>query len=98
GGAVVTVSSAGTARVVGTLADGTKFTASNALSKDNVLPFYALTDQKKGSVSGLITFRDTPGVSDADGAALNWFKPANPHSHTYPGGWAFGGVKVDFSG
>ena len=90
------LSKSGKTKLVGTLADGSKFSASGTLSKENIFAFHALTDKKRGSITGPLTFRDVPSISDLDGSDLVWFKPAGG-KRTYPGGWP-GGITVDLAG
>ncbi|MEO8351140.1 MAG: M36 family metallopeptidase, partial [Chthoniobacteraceae bacterium] len=59
----VTVKKNGSAKLVGRLADGTKISTSGPLSKNNVLPFYVLTDKKRGSITGPLSIRDLPDAS-----------------------------------
>ena len=73
----------------------TRFAYAAALSKDNTLPFHVLTDKKHGSITGLVAFRDLPGVSDFDSANVIWFKP--PGGAVYPAGF-LGGVYVGLVG
>lgn len=92
----VNVSKSGKTRLVGTLADGSKVSASSSLSKTNVFAFHGLTDKKQGSITGALTFRDVPNTSDLDGADLVWFKPAGS-KRVYASGWP-GGITVDLIG
>jgi hypothetical protein len=94
---VLTVSKRCSAKLTGTLPDGSKMSSSSALSKANVFPFHALTDKKKGSITGFLTFRDVPNLSDVDGDDLVWFKPANGRSKVYPQGWPQG-IQLDLQG
>ena len=93
--ATITVATNGSVKVIGSLADGTKIGCTNFLSKANTWPLFILTDKKKGSFSGLATFRDVPTVSDFDGHDLRWFKPAG--AVRYHSGWP-GGIHTDFVG
>ena len=100
---LLTVSKAGTVKLTGTLADGTTVSASNALSKNREWPFYALLAKGKGSISGLVTFRETLdfnhlGPADLDAADIHWFKPAGtPTAKFYPNGWP-AGITTDLLG
>jgi hypothetical protein len=82
GYAVMTVNAAGKARVSGALGDGTAFSVSGTVSQDNTLPVYVALYHGHGSLSGVLTIRDT-GVSDVDGL-LHWSKPAIPAAHVHP--------------
>jgi len=97
GFALAVVSRAGRVRLRGALADGSKVSFGNALSKNNTLPFHVLTDKKKGSITTLVTFRDTPNVSDFDGLGATWFKPVNNRKKVYPAGWPTG-IATDLLG
>ncbi len=96
----VTVKKNGSAKLVGQLADGTKISTGGPLSKSNVFPLYVLTDKKLGSLTGPLSIRDQPDVSDIDGDDLHWFKPPPAkikQSTTYPDGWPRG-ILVNFIG
>jgi hypothetical protein len=97
GVATLTVGTNGVVKIAGTLQEGTKFSYTNALSKANVVPLFLATNKKQGSVSGPVTFRDVPNMSDLDGLALLWFKPINARAKRYPAGWS-GGVSTDAIG
>ena len=94
---VVSVSGRGSAKLKGTLPDGSKISSSASLSKANVFPLHALTDKKRGSITGFVTFREVPDLSDLDGVDLVWFKPPNSRSKVYPQGWPQG-IEVDLEG
>jgi|GEM_PF-5320019 len=100
---LLTVSTAGTVKLTGTLADGTAVSASNTLSKNQEWPFYAVLAKGKGSISGLVTFRETLdfnhlGPADLDAADLHWFKPAGAlTAKFYPAGWLTG-ITTDLLG
>lgn len=89
------VTKKGIATISGTLADGTKFSYSNSLSKANRWPFYLRLAKGTGSVSGPVDFSETPNVSDLDGLDLHWFKPAGGTRYTL--GW-LSGINVDLVG
>jgi hypothetical protein len=95
----VTIGRDGRVLVTGKLADGAPFAASALLTEGNILPFHATLYGGKGAICGLITFRDTPSQSDADGSGLTWYKPAaNPTAKLqppYPLGWP-DGIETDF--
>jgi len=94
---LLTVSKSGIARFTGYLADGTKITVANALSKENHLPFFASLAGGKGSISGVTLFEDRVGLSDFDSLDMRWFKPASTKAKYYPQGWA-AGIKTDLLG
>jgi len=95
GWARVSILKSGKAKAVGKLADGTPFSSIKPLSKANQWPFYVVLYKGKGSVSGVVSFRDVSNVSDADGPNLRWFKPANPTDKLYRNGWP-NGIETDF--
>jgi hypothetical protein len=95
GSGVARVNSSGTVRVVATLADGTLLSYGNFLSKADELPFY-YAPRQGWTITGPLTFRDRPGVSDVDGDGLLWFKPACPGAF-YPAGWP-AGIRTDLVG
>ncbi len=84
--AVLKVDASGAIRVAGSLADGTPFTQSAAISKTSTWPFYVLAYAKGGSISGVVTFRDQTGVSDLDGI-VNWFRPSQPGATFFENGF-----------
>lgn len=96
GFARITVSKAGVAKVVGTLADGTKVSASAPVSLAGKVPFYVALYKKAGSISGVYKFEDL-AQTDVDGESLYWFRPADAKSKVYPAGWA-SGVTTDLIG
>ena len=95
----VTVLRNGSVLLRGKLADGAPFAAAALLTEGNILPFHAKLYGGKGAICGLITFRDTPSQSDADGRGLTWYKPAaNPSDNLQPPyqlGWP-DGIETDF--
>ena len=95
--ATLTVKSNGTVRLRGTLADGKKVSASAALSAALRWPLFARTDRGQGALSGFIDFAEDPGVSDAAGTGLLWYKPASAREPRFPAGWP-GGIFIDFLG
>ena len=82
-------------RMVGVLADGTRISYANALSKAAVWPFYQ-GNTNGFAITGPVTFRDTPDVGDLDGISLAWFCAAAKRG-IYPAGWP-GGIRVDLVG
>lgn len=83
---ILKVDASGKTRVSGSLADGTKFSQSAAISKTGDWPFYSALYKRQGSVSGAVTFRDQPGVSDLDGT-VNWFRPPDPKAKIFADGF-----------
>jgi len=104
GWALLTVLKTGSVKVVGKLADGTPFTCVQPLSQANKWPFYVALYKGKGSISGVISFREIADTSDADGMGLRWFRPIygvdqnfpygrplrQGEDRLYPGGWPAG--------
>jgi len=81
GFAFLTVAPAGTLRVKGELADGTKFSQSAAITGTDEWPFYVALDKGRGSAVAQVFFRDRPALSDLD-ASVSWFRPARPKATT----------------
>lgn len=96
GVATLTVSTAGVATLVGTLADGAKVSYANALSKTNMWPVYVALASGQGALAGPAHVGERLGLSDADGLDLHWFKPASKAAQ-YPAGWA-SGIQLDLLG
>ncbi len=84
-----TVKADGTVSFVGTLADGTKFTASSLLWANYTLPLYVELYAKAGSLGGTIAFNDQLPTTDFSGSDLFWFRPYQNVQH-YPYGWPEG--------
>lgn len=84
-----TVKADGTVSFAGTLADGTKFTASSLLWANLTLPLYVELYSKAGSLGGTITFNDQLPTTDFSGSDLFWFRPYQNVQH-YPYGWPEG--------
>jgi len=97
GWAQLTVAKTGIVKAVGKLADGTPFTCAQPLSQANEWPFYVALYKGKGSISGVVSFRDVAAQSDADGLDLRWFKPASLTDKTYRDGWGVDGILTDLS-
>jgi hypothetical protein len=93
---VMTVTAKGSAKLRGTLADGTAVSCASPLVKGNRWPFHVSMRGGKGSITGPAIFRDTPGASDFDGARLHWFKSAST-AELYPDGWPEG-LQTDLLG
>jgi hypothetical protein len=79
GSATMTVSNLGVAKVVGTLADGTKFSLSSTVGASGTCPVYLFLYKKAGLLSGDVAFRNIEGASDAD-SSLTWKKSASDAS------------------
>ena len=89
----VSVSAAGLATLVGTLADGTKVSDSVTLSKAGAWPFYAPLYAGKGSVLSWMTFTNLAETDIA--GALSWIRPTLPKAKFYTNGFA---VQTDVVG
>ena len=89
GYATATVTTAGAVTISGRLADGTAFKSKGNLTDGARYGFHILTDSKRGSCTGMITFQALSG-SDFDATNVNWFRPANNRSVYYPFGWPTG--------
>ena len=94
---LVTVTAKGAAKFAGTLADGTKFTATSALSEANKVAVYALLYSKKGSFAGAFTLDTAQANSDLSGSDFLWIRPAQTNVKHYLAGWP-AGTKVDVLG
>ena len=69
------LSADGVAKILGTLGDGKKWTASCHVTTDGEMPLYKpLYNKGKGWLAGLVSFRDIAEVSDCDGV-MHWRKP-----------------------
>jgi len=95
GWAKLTVAKTGIAKAVGKLVDGTPFTCAQPLSPANEWPLYVAIYKGKGSISGVVSFRDVTEQNDADGLDLRWFKPASLTDKTYRDGWGMDGILTD---
>ncbi len=102
GHAAITLARAGTLRLAGVLADGTRITASSFLAAGNTSPVFvplttpgAKASVKGGSVLGTLVFASAPPDSDVTGADWQWFRPAvvegkKPATQIYTAGWPEG--------
>lgn len=79
----LTLSNLGVANLIGTLADGSTFTASSALVAGNTSPIFAqlvtpggAATSKGGSFSGVLAFDSTQADTDVSGSDLLWTRPA----------------------
>lgn len=84
GSASVVVSASGSVRMVATLADGTKFTYSNYLSKSFEWPLH-FASTSAGCLNGPVQFEE----DEINGGDLSWFRPVTKHA-AYPQGWPNG--------
>ena len=69
----ITISLSGVVTFTGKLADNVSFSATTSLAQNGSWPFFLWLSSGKETVSGQVTVRDTPNVSDMDGT-LNWFR------------------------
>ena len=82
GFASLTITSAGTVTLSGTLADNSTFSATSGLVEGNEVPFLAqivtpgTTATKGGSFSGTLKLDTTQADADVTGADLQWIRPA----------------------
>ena len=78
----------GSAKIAGTLADNTTFTASTTLSSKHTVPLFASLYTNQGHIAGNINVvgPTVPGY-DAYGVNLYWACPAQPKAQWYPLGW-----------
>lgn len=83
GYAVVTVSVAGRATVVGTLGDGTKFSFGGQTSAQRELALYVPLYGRKGCLFGQIAFT-APGAANDVLGSLRWYKPDTNTPKWYP--------------
>ncbi|MEA3208376.1 MAG: large repetitive protein, partial [Chthoniobacter sp.] len=91
---ILTVSKKGVAKLAGKLADGSKFTYANALSKDQFWPLWVPFLKGQGALAGIVRFHPVADTSDFDGQGLLWFSPG---TGSFPAGWA-GGTTTDLLG
>ncbi|MCB1229811.1 MAG: hypothetical protein KDN19_06075 [Verrucomicrobiae bacterium] len=89
GCASVLITPTGVIRMVGSLGDGTRFAQSSFLRGDLQWSFWKSlyrTRPQRGYLAGVITIRDTAGVSDFDGV-LQWKKFPDPREVRYKDGF-----------
>lgn len=89
GCASVLITPTGVVRMVGSLGDGTRFAQSSFLRGDLQWSFWQSlyrTQPQRGYLAGVITIRDTAGVSDFDGV-LQWRKFPDPREVRYKDGF-----------
>ena len=83
----VLVQKAGSARIVLSLADGSKMSQAVHLTESGDLPLYLSLNSGKSSLSGWVTFsgRDQDDLH----GVLQWTRPAIPRAKFYPSGFSF---------
>lgn len=81
-GALV-VTSDGTGRLRGSLADGTMFLAMGGVSSEGNFPLYSVLYRKAGALLGWVELLPDGAVE----ALLHWLKPANSTARYYPTGF-----------
>jgi len=82
----VAVGKDGSAKLAGSMPDGTAVTASSFLSKDGVWPVYASLYANKGLIMGSLNFADLEDISDFDGP-LTWMRPADAKAAMFKAGF-----------
>jgi hypothetical protein len=88
----------GSAKMAGTLADNTPFTASAPLSSFNQVPLFVSLYTNKGHIAGIVSVTPASNPNyDTFGLNYLWNRPAQPKVQWYPGGWP-GGINVDMVG
>ena len=97
GWATLTVSATGRVKIAGELADGAQLVWHGVLQTGNSLPMHVPLYNNQGSLSGTVTFRETPGTSDLDGLGLHWFRPSAPLASRFQDGWP-DGIEIDLIG
>jgi hypothetical protein len=101
GHAALTLATAGTLKLAGVLADGTRVTASSVLVTGEQSPLFiplttpgAASSVKGGSLSGSLVFDPAAEDSDAGGTDWLWFRPlavsAATKAQSYRQGWPDG--------
>lgn len=85
---VVTVKTTGAVRSLVYLGDGARVSLSGKLSGDGQWGLYRslYTSRPRGSISGVLTFRDVIGISDFDGE-FHWEKFERTRDRWYPAGF-----------
>jgi hypothetical protein len=61
GWATASITPSGSVKIVGSLADGTKFNVATIISKDKVIPLYVPLYGRKGCLTGEVTLANHPG-------------------------------------
>ncbi len=87
GYATISISAAGVARVIGTLADGTPISASATISPDGTLPVYAALYRKQGVLIGTLEFESATSVGEI-GGTLDWLRPPTSGTGEFAAGFS----------
>jgi hypothetical protein len=88
------LSRSGTFRLVGTLSDGAKVTASADLQESGQMAIFELLDAKLGSLATTLVWSDmAPEFTSSDGV---WFRPVT-NQGAFPFGWP-DGLILSFEG
>ena len=82
----MTIDDAGIVKWKGTLADGSKVSQSQALTKNNTWPLFLSLYKKSGVMLGDVVMDLVPLTTDLTGA-VNWLKPGNSTDHYFPFGF-----------
>jgi hypothetical protein len=86
GSGIVVVAATGRIGFVGRLADGTRVSQATWLSESGTWPLYIPLHGGAGAVSGNVTFRDRPDLTDLDGGLI-WQRPALSQARFYRKGF-----------
>lgn len=97
GRASMTLTALGSARLKGTLADGTRFTASTGLTADYQLLVFSRTQNGQGILGGQIDTAPSAPHGALSGPSFFWVKPPSSVSPRYPNGWQ-AGISIDLIG
>ena len=95
GYAILTVSASGQVHLVGSLADGTKFTSTSLLLAENNWPICLFPYGRGGLLLGWQALPDV--FEEGPGGTLTWIKPASPTAKLYPAGFTNDLVTVSSS-
>ena len=82
---VAKVKESGKVNLIARLNDGSKIAQGGQFIATNGWPLYRTLDRGKGVISGTITFRDVPGVSDFDGSVSLSIAGSTPETLTVVG-------------
>jgi len=86
----------GSISLTGSIADGSKYSASTKLRANGSAPLFVQLYKKLGAISGEIHFTSTTDT-DVAGTDFLWLRPALPRARVYPLGWP-SGLRVDAIG